>query len=163
MISILDYYIYYGWGAAHMKLHCEKYLIRLAVFFGQRRCSCETSEEWIRFYFFRQDLQDWRDFIRLRRGALSAEGRFIPMILLILSNFLLWNRFAPSSLKMPAPAKRGGGIRRIYFFWIPGFAGQARRARENYAVKSRLKAAPTGCVLSRFRVQGYKILIPAIF
>ena len=28
-------------------------------------------------------------FFRLRRGALSAEGRFIPMILLILSNFLL--------------------------------------------------------------------------
>jgi len=48
--------------------------------------SCETSEEWIRFYFFRQDLQDWRDFFRLRRGVLSAEGRFIPMIL---SNFLL--------------------------------------------------------------------------
>ena len=39
--------------------------------------------------FFWQDLQDWRDFFRLRRGALSAEGRFIPMILLILSNFLL--------------------------------------------------------------------------
>jgi hypothetical protein len=50
---------------------------------------CETSEEWIRFYFFRQDLQDLRDFFRLRRGALSAEGRSIPMILLILSNFLL--------------------------------------------------------------------------
>jgi hypothetical protein len=28
-------------------------------------------------------------FFRLRRGVLSAEGRFIPMILLILSNFLL--------------------------------------------------------------------------
>jgi hypothetical protein len=27
-------------------------------------------------------------YFRLRRGALSAEGRFIPMILLILSNFL---------------------------------------------------------------------------
>ncbi len=38
------------------------------------------------FIFFRQDLQD---YFRLRRGALSAEGRFIPMILLILSNFLL--------------------------------------------------------------------------
>ena len=40
-------------------------------------------------FFFRQDLQDWRDFFRLRRGALSAEGRSILMILLILSNFLL--------------------------------------------------------------------------
>ena len=38
------------------------------------------------FIFFRQDLQDCH---RLRRGALSAEGRSIPMILLILSNFLL--------------------------------------------------------------------------
>jgi len=36
----------------------------------------------------RQDLQDWQDFFRLRRGALSAEGRSIQMILLIPSNFL---------------------------------------------------------------------------
>jgi hypothetical protein len=28
-------------------------------------------------------------YFRLRRGALTAEGRFIPMILLILSNFPL--------------------------------------------------------------------------
>ena len=35
------------------------------------------------FIFFRQDLQD---FFRLRRGAISAEGR---SILMILSNFLL--------------------------------------------------------------------------
>ena len=36
-------------------------------------------------YFFRQDQQD---FFRLQRGALSAEGRFILMIPLVLSNFL---------------------------------------------------------------------------
>jgi len=41
------------------------------------------------FYFFRQDLQDWRDFFRLRRGAFATGGHSIPMILLILSNFVL--------------------------------------------------------------------------
>ena len=54
----------------------------------------QFKEEWIRF-FFRQDLsakqkadfqQDLRDFFRLRRGALSAGGHSIPMIL---SKFVL--------------------------------------------------------------------------
>ena len=96
------------------------------------------------FIFFRQDF--------IRRGALSAEGRFIPMILLILSNFLLWNRFAPSSLKKPAPAKWGGGIQRGCFFRIPGFAGQASGAR----VESRraIAAGSRSHRLSPIRVQG---------
>ena len=36
----------------------------------------------------------------------------------------------------PAPAKWGGGIQRVYFFRIPGFAGQARWA------KGRVVASP---------------------
>jgi hypothetical protein len=45
------------------------------------------------------------------------------------------------SLPRRSEGEESGGL----FFWIPDFAGQARRARKNYAEKSRLKAAPTGC------------------
>ena len=56
---------------------------------NEKTDSYENSEEWMRFYFFLTGFTGLTGFIRLRRGALSAEGRFIPMILLILSNFLL--------------------------------------------------------------------------
>jgi hypothetical protein len=36
-----------------------------AIRLPDTRNSYETSEEWIRFYFFRQDLQDYQDFFGL--------------------------------------------------------------------------------------------------
>jgi hypothetical protein len=38
--------------------------------------SYETFEEWIRFYLFlfRQDLPDYQDFYRLRRGAFRLKA-----------------------------------------------------------------------------------------
>jgi len=47
--------------------------------------------EWIRFllFLFRQDLQDYQDFFSPAASGLSAEGRIILTILLILSRYFL--------------------------------------------------------------------------
>ena len=54
----------------------------------------ETTSEWILFYVFLggQDLQDFGDFLSPAARGPSAKGRFIPIILLILSNCFFLNK-----------------------------------------------------------------------
>jgi len=66
-------------------------------------------------------------FFRLRRGALSAEGRFIPMILLILSNFLLKMRIHSYFCRILIFA-----FLRFFFDQTDRFFGQRRRLYEPF-------------------------------